>query len=134
MMEHEGQYVHVMHWQHHPQCAVAGLKEITPTGQLEKLCTCKPKFHTSDQAHKAIKDSLLQECVDQFNRKANDYKGNELTGAKGQYADLVRKINKLRLSVWEEENLIHESAEEVTRDMFGTVLLMLYCLRVGYLK
>jgi hypothetical protein len=71
-------------------------------------------------------DSLLQEWVTLFMEKQADYgdRADDL-GIPGQYAELSRKMLKLRRSMWEGHALVGEPAREVVLDLIGHCFLTL---------
>jgi len=84
------------------------------------------------EAYQECNKALLTECIDWFRSKQGDYEGTFLDlGSIGQFSDINRKVGKLRLAVIKNKKLAFESPEEITKDLFGHVLLMLFCLRKG---
>ena len=76
----------------------------------------------------------LPEVVQLFRAKARDYQAEgvftaDALGAAGQFADLWRKIPKLKKAMWDREELVGEQAEEILMDFFGHVMLA-----IGYLN
>lgn len=80
-----------------------------PTEQIERLAP-----HIS---------AFLQE----FNRKSLDYgdDGAGNLGVKGQYADINRKVLKLKRALWDGIELVGEPVDEVIRDLIGHLFLTL---------
>lgn len=73
----------------------------------------------------------LAPAVALFRSKARDYSERsgiftaDLLGAKGQFAEIWRKIPKLKKGMWDEEHLENETVEEILYDILGHVLLAL---------
>lgn len=73
----------------------------------------------------------LAPAVALFRSKARDYSERsgiftaDLLGAKGQFAEIWRKIPKLKKGMWDEEVLENEVVEEILYDILGHVLLAL---------
>ena len=78
-----------------------------------------------------LRNILLQqlpEFLDLFIRKNREYGENAQTlGPKGQFADIWRKIAKLKTGLWEgkEDQLTSEGVDEILRDLIGHCLLTL---------
>lgn len=67
--------------------------------------------------------------ADLFARKNADYgDGAKVLGVRGQYADINRKMLKLKRSLWDGETLEFENSEEVIMDLIGHLFLTLYML------
>ena len=71
---------------------------------------------------------LLPEWVDQFLLKAEDYNDNQnenhrVLGVKGQFADIWRKIGKLKKALWHDEPLVGEQPREILMDLVAHCLL-----------
>lgn len=67
-----------------------------------------------------------------FAQKNAEYGDNaHVLGTKGQFADIWRKIGKLKTALWDDqpERLTSESAEEVILDLIGHLFLTLNLLR-----
>lgn len=68
--------------------------------------------------------SLLQEWTTHFIGKQQDYRDTaDDLGAPGQYAELHRKIGKLKRALWEGKPLVGEPAREVLMDLIGHCFL-----------
>lgn len=76
-----------------------------------------------------ILGGLLPQWAAMWQEKHKDYgeHANDL-GAPGQYAELHRKIGKLRRAMWEGEELVSEPAREVAMDMIGHLFLAIMFL------
>lgn len=69
---------------------------------------------------------LLQEWILHFMMKQRDYGDTaDDLGAPGQYAELHRKIGKLKRSLWEGEILHGEQPDEILLDLVGHCFLAL---------
>lgn len=76
--------------------------------------------------------SLLQEWILRFMSKQQDYRDSaDDLGAPGQYAELHRKMGKLKRALWDGEKLTGEPAEEVLQDLIGHCFLAIRHLRQG---
>lgn len=73
-----------------------------------------------------IIDRLLPEWWALFKEKNNEYgTHDDDLGMKGQYADMHRKMKKLRNNLWNGEILTHEQPREVILDLIGHLFLTL---------
>lgn len=80
---------------------------------------------TTDEA-KLIVEYLIPEWWMQFKRKNNEYGTHaDDLGMRGQYADIHRKMKKLRNSLWDGLPLTHEQPREVVLDLIGHLFLTL---------
>lgn len=85
--------------------------------------------------HPSPVDDLLAEVlpptVSLFRSKARDYSERsgiftaDLLGARGQFAEIWRKIPKLKKGMWDGETLENESVEEILQDIIGHCILAL---------
>lgn len=85
----------------------------------------------SDQLHDILADHL-PDMLDLFIKKNAEYGSGEQSsgtylGARGQFADIWRKIGKLKIGLWDgnEAQLTTESVDEILRDMIGHCFLAL---------
>lgn len=86
-----------------------------------------------------VVDRLWPEWRDQFMRKARDYNHNEnenhrQLGVMGQFADIWRKIGKLKKALWHGEPLEGEQPREILMDLIAHCFLtiaMLDALRMA---
>ena len=85
----------------------------------------------SDQLHDILAEHL-PDMLDLFIKKNAEYGSGEQSsgtylGARGQFADIWRKIGKLKIGLWDgnEEQLTTESVDEILRDMIGHCFLAL---------
>lgn len=73
----------------------------------------------------------LPPALELFRSKSRDYSERsgiftaDLLGAKGQFAEIWRKIPKLKKGMWDGEELKNEVVEEILYDILGHVLLAL---------
>ncbi len=79
-----------------------------------------------------IVENLVEEWVQQFISKSNDYgeTANHL-GAAGQYADMHRKMGKLKRALWEGETLTGEQPREILLDLIGHCFLTIHYIDQG---
>lgn len=77
-------------------------------------------------------DSLLIQhlphIVQMFRNKARDYgTDNHFTadalGARGQFAEIWRKVGKLKRCMWDGESMRYEKTDEILADLFGHIML-----------
>lgn len=82
----------------------------------------------TEQASRILVDQL-PDWIDEFARKNADYgdTSNHL-GARGQYAELWRKVGKLKRVMWDGKDLNFEQADEILRDLIGHCFLALLFL------
>lgn len=67
-----------------------------------------------------------------FTEKSLDYgDAVNVLGARGQFADMHRKMGKLKRAMWDGENLTGEQPVEIVEDMIGHCFLTLYFLTTG---
>jgi hypothetical protein len=73
-----------------------------------------------------IINNLLPEWWAQFKKKNNEYgTHDDDLGMRGQYADIHRKMKKLRNALWDGKPLTHEQPREVILDLIGHLFLTL---------
>ncbi len=70
----------------------------------------------------------LPGMVEMFRQKSRDYQTDsfgthEVLGAKGQFAELWRKMGKLKRSMWDDQPMQFENTEEILFDLFGHIML-----------
>jgi hypothetical protein len=105
--------------------AVEAAKEI-----WTKLAADEDAYAT-DQA-RVIFSEVLPVALERFVRKNADYGSTaKFLGARGQFADINPKFWKLKRALWDGEQLIGESTEEILYDLIGHCLLTLYFLDQG---
>lgn len=85
----------------------------------------------SEQLHSILAEHL-PDMLDLFIKKNAEYGSGEQSsgtylGARGQFADIWRKIGKLKIGLWDgnEAQLTTESVDEILRDMIGHCFLAL---------
>lgn len=87
----------------------------------------------SQQLRDIISD-LVPEWALLFARKNADYGSHDdsagVLGIPGQYADIWRKMSKLKRAMWDGEELEFEKTEEVISDLIGHLFLTLHMMRV----
>lgn len=70
--------------------------------------------------------------LENFARKNADYGDTSFDlGIAGQYAELWRKVGKLKGPMWEGKSLHFEQMDEILQDLIGHCLLSLYFLRTN---
>lgn len=75
---------------------------------------------------------IAEEALSLFLEKNQGYGDTAYNlGAKGQYADMNRKMGKLKHTLWDGNPVVGESVEEMLMDLFGHVLLTIDFLREG---
>lgn len=75
-------------------------------------------------SYRRIVDHHIGEFTERFASKAVDYgDGADSLGIRGQYADIHRKFTKLRKSMWDGEELLHEQLDEIMFDLIGHCFL-----------
>lgn len=73
---------------------------------------------------------LLQEWIDHFMQKQQDYGDTaDDLGVPGQYAELHRKLGKLRRSMWEGIPMRGEQPDEILLDLIGHCFLAIRTYR-----
>jgi len=100
------------------------LREVTVTINLYDDATI------SDQA-KEIMGQITPHVLKSFLDKNADYGDTSFElGLAGQYAELWRKVGKLKGPMWEgKDDLKFEGMEEIISDLIGHCLLSLYFIR-----
>lgn len=82
---------------------------------------------------KVIVNELVPEYLELFAAKNADYGSFEesagVLGVRGQFADIWRKIPKLKRALWDGDDLEFEGVDEVVLDLIGHLFLTLYMLR-----
>lgn len=79
---------------------------------------------TTKQAERIILGGVAREALALFLLRNRDYgdAANEL-GERAQFVDMNRKFRKLKNILWEGQEPVGESAEEICRDLIGHCLL-----------
>lgn len=87
-----------------------------------------------DQATKIV-DEILPEVLAGFLAKNADYGDTSFDlGVAGQYAELWRKVGKLKGAMWEGKELEFEQVDEIISDLIGHCLLSLYFIKQEQFK
>lgn len=83
------------------------------------------------QELREIARDIMPEWLDMFARKNADYgsEGAKVLGIKGQYADINRKMLKLKRGLWDDEPMNFEQPEEICLDLIGHLFLTVQMLR-----
>jgi len=77
-----------------------------------------------------IATRLMPEWLRLFASKNADYgDGAKVLGVRGQYADINRKMLKLKRSLWDGDKLQFEDSDEVIMDLIGHLFLTLHMIR-----
>lgn len=85
------------------------------------------------EIHPLLNDQVLRivrgvapEALVNFIAKNYDYSGTaDLLGVRGQFAELWRKVGKLKKPLWDDEELKFEQAREIIIDLIGHCYLAL---------
>lgn len=89
----------------------------------------------NDETPRQIDELLtndFERFITLFNERTIEYGDHAfLLGSRGQFADMSRKMGKLKTGVWDDNQsaLVSEGVEEVVLDMIGHCFLTLQCLR-----
>lgn len=92
------------------------------------------RLHIGDIPNKVAREvitGVLPEVLNLWLQKCADYGGDagdafpDILGAKGSFADIWRKVWKLKRSLWDGEQLKFEQPREIMMDLIGTLLLTL---------
>lgn len=87
------------------------------------------KIEPKTQQGEYIFFNVIPKVIEMFLGKNQDYGDTSFElGIKGQYAELHRKMGKLKRSMWDGEELMYEKTDEVLTDLIGHCLLSLYFL------
>lgn len=105
--------------------------DLDRNGKVESV-TIKCDFPPTEQAARILTE-VLPEMLQIFLEKNQDYAdssdnvttASEELGSAGQYAELRRKMGKLKRSLWDRVPLQFEQPQEVLQDFGGHVLLAL---------
>jgi hypothetical protein len=90
-----------------------------------------------------IRDILMSEWFHGFLQKARDYNDNQnenhrVLGTRGQFADIWRKIGKLKKALWDGQPLVGEQPREILMDLiahcFLTIAMMDDSKMVPYME
>jgi hypothetical protein len=78
---------------------------------------------------------ILDEVQVKFNQRNADYRDadgfepSEVLGIRGQFAELWRKVWKLKNALWDGREMVGESAEEILMDLMGHCALAIDMIR-----
>lgn len=84
--------------------------------------------------HEYIREVLLGEFARHAKEKAADYDGSDgeenhrVLGVRGQFADIWRKIGKLKNALWDGRTLKGEQPREILMDLIGHAFLTIAML------
>ncbi|UVF61593.1 hypothetical protein SEA_GENAMY16_74 [Gordonia phage Genamy16] len=74
--------------------------------------------------------NIAPKVLENFARKNADYGDTSFDlGIAGQYAELWRKVGKLKGPMWEGKELAFEQMDEIIEDLIGHCLLSLYFIK-----
>lgn len=111
----------------HNEPRVRSQRTISARGKTEEI-VIQIDNPPSDQAA-VILFRLMTNWVQEFMSKNADYGDTSAQlGAAGQYAELWRKVGKLKGPLWDGKELNHEQADEIVRDLIGHCFLTLLFL------
>lgn len=115
-------------------CTVVGCEKLnSEIGHMEGILEWT--YHNHGEQFVRIMDGPLVDALECFSRKNMEYQENaQMLGVRGQFADIWRKIGKLKIALWEQqpEKLTSESPQEVLWDLIGHCLLTLDMLPEEY--
>lgn len=102
-----------------------------------RITSCRNTFDAhvepgDSQELRNIAIQLMPEWLSLFSQKNKDYGNNaKELGLRGQFADIWRKVAKLKRSMWDGEELQFEGTEEIIMDLIGHLFLSLNMMRVA---
>lgn len=79
-----------------------------------------------EQALRITRD-ILPKVLELYLSKAKDYPAWPDLGVKGEFVEIWRKTHKLKLSIWDGQEMVSEGAMEIVMDMIAHCLLALDC-------
>lgn len=93
-----------------------------------------PKPPIDSQAYRVV--GIFEEAIALFLEKNSGYGDRSAynLGAMGQFADMNRKMEKLRHILWEGNEAVGESVEEVLQDLMGHCALTIDFIQKGRIK
>jgi len=104
--------------------------ESEPAVWVEQLSQNKVSYEIQniphEQAMRIIKD-ILPKVLELYLVKAKDYPAWPDLGVKGEFVEIWRKTHKLKLSIWDGQEMVSEGAMEIAMDQIAHLLLMLDC-------
>lgn len=71
----------------------------------------------------------LPHMVALFRSKARDYASSDsfftadVLGSRGQFAEIWRKVGKLKRCMWDNQDMKYEQVDEILADLFGHIVL-----------
>lgn len=88
------------------------------------------------KSYERIMSDLVSAWADRFRAKNLDYSGQDfephlVLGEAGQFAEIWRKVWKLKKSMWDGEELTFEQKEEILQDLIGHCFLALDMVKEG---
>lgn len=96
------------------------MNSLSAEEEMEFLLTLP--VPASDQALRVY--LAAADTLEKFNEKNKDYGDTSyLLGVKGQFADMHRKMGKLKRALWDDIELNGEDEIEILRDLVGHALL-----------
>lgn len=102
-----------------------------PVDNAKEIWGEAPDASFANEQAEAIFKEILPAVLSRFVRKNADYGTYAaFLGTKGQFSDLNRKYWKLKRALWDGEELIGESIEEICSDLIGHCLLTLLFLDI----
>lgn len=83
---------------------------------------------TGDSPVDELIQRYLPDMIELFRSKARDYESEgtfaaDMLGSRGQFAELWRKIGKLKRCMWDGKPMAHEQPAEILADLFGHIML-----------
>lgn len=121
-----------------PAPAKYGVPRVTfrteVTGGKTEAVYIKVEFPPTEQAARILTE-VLPDALRLFLQKNQDYAGadgdntSDELGSAGQYAELKRKMGKLKRALWDRLPMEFEQPDEILRDFFGHVLLALLFIK-----
>jgi hypothetical protein len=93
--------------------------------------TCND-YEREVMANDEADDSEVQVKFNQRNadyRDADGFEPSEVLGIRGQFAELWRKVWKLKNALWDGREMVGESAEEILMDLMGHCALAIDMIR-----
>lgn len=83
------------------------------------------------ESAREIVTELIPEWIEYFLPKNADYGDfhHEL-GSKAQFVDIWRKARKMKNAIWDDQEMNHEGADEILKDMIGHCFLALQLRKI----
>ena len=99
------------------------VERIRPDAVTFEICNIP-----NEQAMRVVQ-KVLPDMLELYLKKSRDYGGNVMDrfglGAKAAIPDLARKFGKLIDAIWHDKPLQFEQPEEVLKDLFGHIVIIL---------